>query len=354
VLPTYLELWAAGELRRRVEKAKEILRSCRLCPRRCEVNRLRGEKGFCRSGASLMISSYNVHHGEEPPISGTNGSGTIFLSHCNLRCVFCQNYPISQLGVGREKSIAEVGAMMLDLQARGCHNVNWVTPTHFVPQMMAALEWAVERGFRLPLVYNTNGYDSVETLELLEGVVDVYLPDMKYGDEEVARTYSQAPDYPAVNGRAIHEMHRQVGGEEYTANGLLQRGMIIRHLILPHRLAGTERMARFVAESLSRPCSISLMTQFFPAYRAKDFPQLNRRITSEEFEEAMGILDHYGLEAGWVQEMEESYEGVQNRKNIPAGKRIQPPKGGACGTRPDKEVVFACRQGKKPGDRPSI
>ena len=309
MVPTYLSLWASGELRQRVRKARGLLRACRLCPRRCGVNRIEGQKGFCRAGFFLQVSSYNVHHGEEPVISGVCGSGTIFLTHCNLRCVFCQNYPISQLGVGREKSIEEVGGMMLDLQARGCHNVNWVTPTHFVPQMMAALEWAVERGFRLPLVYNTNGYDSVETLELLDGIVDVYLPDMKYGDEGTARTYSQAPDYPVMNGKAIREMHRQVGGKECTENGLLQRGMIIRHLILPHRLAGTDRLARFIAENLSGSCPVSLMTQFFPAYRAKEFPELDRRITPEEFEEAMGMLDRYGLETGWVQEMEESYEG---------------------------------------------
>ncbi len=306
MVPTYLSLRASGVLRQRVRKAREMLRSCRLCPRRCGVNRIAGEQGFCRSGLPLQVASYNVHHGEEPVISGVRGSGTIFLTHCNLHCVFCQNYPISQFGVGRERSMAEVGGMMLDLQARGCHNINWVTPTHFVPQMMEALEWAAERGFHLPLVYNTNGYDSVETLKLLEGVVDVYLPDMKYGEEGIARTYSQAPDYPVMNEEAIREMHRQVGGEECTENGLLRRGMIIRHLILPHRLAGTERVARFIAEGLSRPCPVSLMTQFFPAYRAKDFPELNRRVTSEEFEEAMEILDFYHLEAGWIQEMEEN------------------------------------------------
>jgi putative pyruvate formate lyase activating enzyme len=306
VVPTYLSLWASGELGQRVRKAREMLRACCLCPRRCGVNRIEGQKGFCRSGFSLQVSSYNVHHGEEPVISGVRGSGTIFLTHCNLRCVFCQNYPISQLGVGREKRIEEVGGMMLDLQARGCHNVNWVTPTHFVPQLMEALTWAVERGFRLPLVYNTNGYDSLETLELLDGIVDVYLPDMKYGDEGIARTYSQAPDYPVMNGRAIREMYRQVGWQACTEKGLLRRGMIIRHLILPHRLAGTERLARFIAEGLSRDCPVSLMTQFFPAYRAKDFPELNRRITSAELEDAMKMLDRYGLEAGWVQEMEEN------------------------------------------------
>jgi putative pyruvate formate lyase activating enzyme len=217
--------------------------------------------------------------------------------------VFCQNYPISQLGVGQEKSVEAMGQMMLDLQKRGCHNLNWVTPTHFVPQILEALCFAVERGFRLPLVYNTNGYDSVETLGLLDGIVDIYLPDMKYGDEDTARTYSQVPGYPAVNAMAIREMYRQVGKGRYAKDGTMERGMIIRHLLLPNGLAGTEKIARFVAETLSGQCLISLMTQFFPAYQAKDFPKLNRRLYRREFREALEILDHYRLQRGWIQEM---------------------------------------------------
>jgi putative pyruvate formate lyase activating enzyme len=251
-----------------------------------------------------IVSSYNVHHGEEPPISGARGSGTIFLTHCNLHCVFCQNYPISQLGVGREKSVEALGQMMLDLQERGCHNINWVTPTHFVPQILDALFFAVERGFRLPLVYNTNGYDSPETLELLEGIVDIYLPDMKYADEGTARVCSQAPNYPAVNASAIQEMYRQVGRGKYAGDGTMERGLIIRHLLLPNGLAGTESMARFVAETLSGQCPVSLMTQYFPAYRAKGFPKLRRRLSRQEFDEALEILDRYRLSGGWMQEME--------------------------------------------------
>jgi len=304
VSPSYLDLWATGELRERAQRAGQILKACQLCPRRCGVNRTRGERGFSRSGLFPIVSSYNVHHGEEPPISGARGSGTIFLTHCNLHCVFCQNYPISQLGVGREKSVEALGQMMLDLQERGCHNINWVTPTHFVPQILDALFFAVERGFRLPLVYNTNGYDSPETLELLEGIVDIYLPDMKYADEGTARVCSQAPNYPAVNASAIQEMYRQVGRGKYAGDGTMERGLIIRHLLLPNGLAGTESMARFVAETLSGQCPVSLMTQYFPAYRAKGFPKLRRRLSRQEFDEALEILDRYRLSGGWMQEME--------------------------------------------------
>jgi len=249
-----------------------------------------------------MVSSYNVHHGEEPPISGTRGSGTIFLTHCNLRCVFCQNYPISQLGVGRERSGLRLAQMMLNLQKRGCHNINWVTPTHFVPQILEAICLAIGRGLRLPFVYNTNGYDSLETLRLLDGIVDIYLPDMKYADEDTARAYSQAPGYPEVNAAAVQEMYRQVGEGKYGQDGTMERGLIIRHLLLPHGLAGTENMARFVARNLSRQCPVSLMTQFFPAYRAKESPKLRRRLHRWELEEALEILGRYRLQRGWMQE----------------------------------------------------
>jgi putative pyruvate formate lyase activating enzyme len=306
VPPTYVELWKSGELGRRVEGGREILKSCRLCPRRCAVDRTRGERGFCRSGLRPMVASYNVHHGEEPPISGTRGSGTIFFSNCNLHCLFCQNYPISQLGVGKEKTVEELGQMMLDLQSRGCHNVNFVTPTHFVPQIIEGVRAAVAQGFRLPLVYNTNGYDGLETLRLLDGIIDIYLPDMKYADEGHARAYSQAPHYPAVNAAALREMHRQVGNARYGPDGTMERGLIIRHLILPNGLAGTERMAQFVAENFPGQSAISLMTQFFPAYRAKRVPGLKRRLFRREFEEALKILDRYHLQQGWLQEINEN------------------------------------------------
>jgi len=248
-----------------------------------------------------MVSSYNVHHGEEPPISGTRGSGTIFFTHCNLHCVFCQNYPISQLGVGREKSAGNLAEMMLALQNCGCHNINWVTPTHFVPQILQALCLAIPRGFRLPLVYNTNGYDSLETLRLMDGVVDIYLPDMKYADRDKAMAYSQAADYPAVNEAAVREMYRQVGEPRYGPDGTMERGLIIRHLLLPNGLAGTEKIAGFLAENLQGECPISLMSQFFPAYRAKGFPELRRRLYRREFAEALQILDHHQIDRGWMQ-----------------------------------------------------
>ena len=302
MLPSYLELWTTGELQERARAAGQVLKSCRLCPRECGVDRTRGEKGFCQAGLRPMISSYNIHQGEEPPISGSQGSGTIFLTHCNLHCVFCQNFPISQMGVGREGSGESLGKMMLNLQERGCHNINWVTPTHFVPQILEALCWAIERGFRLPFVYNTNGYDGLETLRLLDGVVDIYLPDMKYSDEKIARTYSQAPAYPSVNQAAVKEMFRQVGKGVYNEKGMMKRGLIIRHLLLPNGLAGTEKVVRFLAENFSGECSISLMTQFFPAYRAKTFPELKRRLYAREFQEALKILNHYHLQAGWMQE----------------------------------------------------
>ncbi|MCX5906578.1 MAG: radical SAM protein [Deltaproteobacteria bacterium] len=301
--PAYVNLWKSGGLRRRVQEGKAVLKSCRLCPRQCGVDRTRGERGFCRSGVLPMVASANVHFGEEPPISGTRGSGTIFFSNCNLHCLFCQNYPISQLGVGQEKNVEDLGRMMIDLQSRGCHNINFVTPTHFVPQIIEALALAVEEGFRLPLVYNTNGYDGRETLRLLEGIIDIYLPDMKYADEEKARNYSQAPHYPEVNAAAVREMYRQVGAARYAPDGVMERGLIIRHLILPNGLAGTEKMAQFIAENFSGQCAISLMTQFFPAYRAKGFPELKRRLYRREFKEALKILDRYHLQRGWLQEI---------------------------------------------------
>lgn len=304
--PSYLKLWTTGELQERVRVARQVLKACRLCPRECGVDRTQGEKGFCQAGLRPMISSYNIHRGEEPPVSGSRGSGTIFLTHCNLHCVFCQNFPISQRGVGREGSAESLGRMMLSLQKRGCHNINWVTPTHFVPQILEALCWAIERGFRLPLVYNTNGFDHLETLRLLDGVVDIYLPDMKYSDEKIARTYSQAPAYPAVNQAAVKEMFRQVGRGVYDEDGMMMRGLIIRHLLLPGGLAGTESVVRFLAENFSGMCSLSLMTQFFPAYQAKNFPELNRRLYAREFQTALKILDHYHIQAGWVQEPREN------------------------------------------------
>ena len=293
------------ELQERIEAAYQLLESCRVCPRECGVNRLKNDKlGFCRSGLNPVISSVSLHHGEDPPLSGTKGSGTIFFTNCNLRCVYCQNYPISQMGTGAERTTGELACQMLWLQEQGCHNVNLVTPTHFMPQILKAIGIALKRGFRLPLVYNTSGYDSLESLKLLDGIVDIYLPDMRYSDNQTSLKYSIAPHYPEINRVAVKEMYRQVGNLVMDENGIAKRGLIIRHLILPCGLSGTERIMKFLAEQISKDVYISLMSQYFPAYKAHEFKELSRRITAEEYEEAYQIMQKYRLENGWVQEHE--------------------------------------------------
>ncbi|MBU4310950.1 radical SAM protein, partial [bacterium] len=244
-IPSYLKL-KKGELKKRTKKAYEILEECRLCPRECGVNRIKREKGFCKSGVLPIVSSFGPHFGEEPPLVGTHGSGTIFLTWCNLCCIYCQNYTISHLGEGREISLEEFASQMLSLQRRGCHNINFVTPTHFVPQILAALEIATEKGLNVPLVYNTGGYDQIETLKLLDGAFDIYMPDIKYSDSGIAEKYSSgASDYPEVVKKALREMHRQVG-DLLIENGIAQRGLLIRHLVLPNNLAGTKETMHFI------------------------------------------------------------------------------------------------------------
>ncbi len=293
------------ELELRIDAAYKLLEACRVCPRECGVNRLEDSRlGFCRSGLNPVISSVSPHHGEEPPLSGTKGSGTIFFTNCNLRCVYCQNYPISQLGNGAERSPGELACQMIWLQEQGCHNVNLVTPTHFVPQFLKALGLARERGFNLPIVYNTSGYDSVETLRLLDGVVDIYLPDMRYGDNKAAMQYSVAPHYVEVNRAAVKEMYRQVGNLVMDDQGIAKRGLLIRHLVLPGGISGTESVMKFLAEEISKDVAISLMSQYFPAFKCAEHPEINRRITEKEYDEAYDIKMKYGLKNGWVQEFE--------------------------------------------------
>lgn len=292
------------ELNQRIEAAYGLLNPCRVCPRECGTDRLQDEKlGFCRSGLNPVISSVSPHHGEEPPLSGTKGSGTIFFTNCNLRCVYCQNYPISQLGNGAERTPGELACQMLWLQEQGCHNLNLVTPTHFVPQFLKALGIAREREFSLPVVYNSSGYDSVETLRLLDGIVDIYLPDMRYGDDKAAMEYSVAPHYVEVNHAAVREMFRQVGNLVTDEQGVAKRGLIIRHLVLPDGLSGTERVMRFLAEQISRDVSISLMSQYFPAYKASQHKKVNRRTTEQEYDQAYDVKMKYGLKKGWVQDI---------------------------------------------------
>lgn len=290
----------------RARAAQAALQSCNVCPHVCGVDRTAGRQGVCRVGAEPVIASWNIHLWEEPPITGARGSGTIFFSGCTGRCRFCQNYPISQLGYGNTVSIDRFAEMMLELQGRGAHNINFVTPTHFVPQILAAVDRAAGQGLHVPLVYNTSGYDTVETLRLLEGVIDIWLPDAKYADDAVARRISGFPRYVAHNRAALREIYRQVGAElVLDEHGIARRGMIIRHLVLPGGLAGTADVMRWIAAELSPLVHVSIMDQYFPAYKVLDDPMLGRKITSEEYEAALEAFDAAGLENGWLQEHEE-------------------------------------------------
>ncbi len=283
------------ELKTRIEAAYSLLESCRVCPRECGVNRLKNEKlGFCRSGLNPVVSSASPHQGEEPPLSGTRGSGTIFFANCNLRCVYCQNYPISQMGNGAERTPAELACQMLWLQEQGCHNLNLVTPTHFMPQILKALAIARQRDFSLPLVFNTSGYESVEALKLLDGIVDIYMPDIKYVDDSIARRFSLIKDYYAVAKAAVKEMHRQVG-DLLVEDDVAVRGLIIRHLVLPDGLAGTAEVMRFIARELSVHSYVNVMAQYRPEHKADRFPGLSRRITSLEYGEALRLALEQGL-----------------------------------------------------------
>ncbi|RLC60371.1 MAG: radical SAM protein, partial [Chloroflexi bacterium] len=263
-MTAYLSLYHSGELAERVKAARSLLQDCRVCPRHCEVDRLNGELGKCRTSAEIIVSSYGPHFGEEAPLVGRNGSGTIFFTNCNLKCVFCQNYSISQLGEGEKVSKEELAYMMLSLQTKGCHNINLVSPAHVVPQILEALEIAVKSGLRLPLVYNSGGYDSVETLRLLDGIVDIYMPDMKYSDEKTAEKLSGVENYPAINRAAVKEMHRQVGDLQIDDDGIAQRGLLVRHLVLPHGLAGTKEVVNFLASEVSPDTYVNIMAQYHP------------------------------------------------------------------------------------------
>lgn len=306
-MPSYLKLQQNGILRQRVELAYHRLNLCNLCPRKCGSNRSSTSEvgnGFCRTGSLLKISSYNAHFGEEPPISGKNGSGTIFFTHCNLRCVFCQNYPISQLGHGQTINIEQLADTMLELQRKKCHNINLVSPSIYIPQILAALEKATELGFTLPLVYNCSGYESVETLKLLDGIIDIYLPDAKYSDNAMAIKYSQAPRYVEVNHAALVEMHRQVGVLKTDKNGIAIKGLVIRHLVLPNNIAGSLKTLEFIATKISPDTFLSIMAQYHPAHKACGLAELSRRITQEEYELVINKLRRLNLNNGWVQELE--------------------------------------------------
>ncbi|MFO7946794.1 MAG: radical SAM protein [Armatimonadota bacterium] len=289
----YLEL-SAEQLQRRIEAAYDLLSPCTLCPRECGVDRLAGEQGYCDTGAMANVASAGPHYGEERPLVGSGGSGTIFFAGCNMGCVFCQNYDISHLARGRRRSPRELADMMLSLQKQGCHNINVVTPSHVVPQILQALPHAIDDGLKVPLVYNTGGYDAVETLELLDGVVDIYMPDAKYADAETAAILSDAPDYPEVMKAALAEMHRQVGDLTLDDRGIAVRGLLVRHLVLPDNLAGTRQVMEFIA-SLSKDTYVNIMDQYRPCYQADEYEGINRRLHSDEYDAAVQAVHDAGL-----------------------------------------------------------
>ncbi|MGD2075188.1 MAG: radical SAM protein [Gammaproteobacteria bacterium] len=294
--PAYLRLLENGELKARSAQAWQHLADCDLCARYCRVNRLETIQGaVCRTGERAVVHGYGPHHGEEDPLRGVNGSGTIFFSWCSLRCVFCQNWEISQKGQGREASPHELASIMLRLQSQGCHNINFVTPSHVVAQIIAAVHIAAPQGLRLPLVYNTGGYDSPEALALLDGIIDIYMPDMKYGDSRIARKYSKVRDYVEVNFAAVREMHRQVGDLQLDDRGIAQRGLLVRHLVLPGDIDGTEAIMAFLAAEISPNTYVNLMDQYHPCYRAADYRPLDRALTTEEFRQALASAGRRGI-----------------------------------------------------------
>ena len=298
-IPSYIGLFEKGELSQRINLLNELLKECRLCPRECQVNRLDGEVGYCGAGSELMVSSAFSHFGEEPPLVGYHGSGTIFLTHCNLRCIFCQNYDISHLGKGEPITPSDMARAMLRLQNLGCHNINFVTLTHYAPQIVASLTEAIERGLCIPIVYNCSGYESIEVIQLLEGVIDIYMPDAKYMDEKFSKQFSNAPDYPEVIRKVLKEMHRQVGDLMTNSIGIAERGLLIRHLVMPGGVASSEAVLKFIAEEISVHSYINIMDQYRPEYQAYEYSEISRRITHKEYMEAIQIAKRLHLYRGF-------------------------------------------------------
>lgn len=296
LFPSYLRLYENGELKQNADRLYSFYKNCELCPRDCRVDRTQNQTGKCRASDRVKVSNAFPHYGEEAPLVGTKGSGTIFFSNCGLRCTYCQNYTISIEGEGVEITDSRLAETMLNVQNMGCHNINLVTPTHYLPNIVNALTIAVPKGLKLPLVYNTGGYERVEILKLLDGVIDIYMPDCKYMDPEYSAKYSsEAYNYPYYVKEALKEMYRQVGDLTLDERGIARRGLIIRHLVLPNRVAGTREFVKFVAEELSKNTYLNIMRQYRPEYKAKDYPEINRRITSQEYSEALGWAKEYGL-----------------------------------------------------------
>ena len=298
-VPCYLERLSPGDLKRRVEQLREMMRECVICPRECGARRMEGRYGVCRSTSELMISSAAPHYGEEPPLVGRRGSGTIFITSCNLKCMFCQNYDISHMRHGRRVTPAQLAEIMLGLQRGGCHNINFVTPTHMTAQLVEGVAIASGRGLSIPLVYNCGGYESTETLKFLADVVDIYMPDIKYAENTVARRYSGAPAYWDVVRPAVLEMYRQVGDLSLDEKGVAQRGLLIRHLVLPNRLAGSRAVLEFIAKDVSLDSYVNIMDQYRPAYRAICYSELSRGITTKEYAETVVYARRIGLHRGF-------------------------------------------------------
>ncbi|MBN1375733.1 MAG: radical SAM protein [Dehalococcoidia bacterium] len=305
--PAYIALYNSGELQRRVNALKERLAICDICPRKCGIDRLNNQRGYCRSGSQVEISSYCDHHGEEPVLSGVNGSGTIFFSHCNLKCLYCQNHQISQGFDPSSMSLdtQELAAIMLHLQDKlGCHNINLVSPSHYVPQIVDAVCSAIPMGLSIPLVYNTNAYDALSTLRLLDGIIDLYLPDIKYSSDQWALKFSDARDYVAYSRAAIKEMYRQVGNLITNSQVIASRGLIIRHLILPNDISGSDDSLMWIANELTRDTAVSIMAQYYPCHKATGEPLLSRKIYSGEYKKVLNLVEKLGMENGWLQEMD--------------------------------------------------
>jgi putative pyruvate formate lyase activating enzyme len=297
--PLYLEKLTVNDLEEKAEALYKLMEECRICPNECMAKRSEGETGECHSTDEVIVSSVGPHYGEEPPLVGTHGSGTIFLTNCNLSCEFCQNYDISHLGIGEKVSIEDLSRSMLKLQQRGCHNINFVTPTHFTPQIVDGLILAIEKGLELPIVYNCGGYESVETLKLLEDIIDIYMPDIKYSIDENALKFSGIQNFWNVVTKALKEMHRQVGDLKISKRGIARRGLLIRHLVLPHDVAGSKKVIDFIAKEISNDSYINIMDQYRPAYNANKYEKLNRRITPSEYKEVIDYAFSNGLKRGF-------------------------------------------------------
>lgn len=294
--PAYIETYNKGLFAGKIKKAYDILSSCELCPRKCKVDRLSNQKGICKTGKNAVVSSFNPHFGEEDPLVGTNGSGTIFFTHCNLLCNFCQNYDISHLGHGEEISNEQLAGIMLHLQHSGCHNINFVTPSHVVPQILSATEIAIKNGLSVPLVYNTGGYDRVDTLEILDGVFDIYMPDFKFWDTKLAKAACNAGDYPEMARKALLEMHRQVGDLITDESGIAKRGILLRHLVLPSGLAGTRKIMRFIAREISLNTYVNIMPQYRPCGKADEIKELSVYLSQKDYKLALEAAKAEGIE----------------------------------------------------------